>query len=137
LGIKGLVVDVVVVGRWSHDKFDTVTKELEAIQGRMEEFSVMNRPETEEELMSLRRRMDELLYREEMMWLQWLRVSWLKEGDRNIKFFHRKAAGRAKKTKINLFRRVDGQITKDKVKMEVMATTFFKELYTTDPAVSH
>jgi hypothetical protein len=78
LGIKGLVVDVVVVGRWSHDKFDTVTKELEAIQGRMEEFSVMNRPETEEELMSLRRRMDELLYREEMMWLQWLRVSWLK-----------------------------------------------------------
>jgi hypothetical protein len=44
--------------------------------------------------------LDELLYREEMMCLQMSHISWLKEGDRNTKFFHRKAATRAKKNTI-------------------------------------
>jgi hypothetical protein len=58
------------LGRWSHDKFGVVTRELEKVRGRMEELSVVCSPGSEAELMVLRRRMNELLYREEMMWLQ-------------------------------------------------------------------
>jgi hypothetical protein len=43
-----------------------------------------------------------------MMWLQWSRISWLKEGNRNTKKIHRKAAGPAKKNKIKLLKREDG-----------------------------
>jgi hypothetical protein len=78
------------LGKWSHDNFGAVSKELEKTRGRMEELSVLNRPESDIELMVLRRWMDELIYREEMMWLQCSRVAWLKEGDRNTKFFHQK-----------------------------------------------
>lgn len=45
-------------------------------------------------------RMDELLYREEMMWLQRSRIAWLKEGDQNTSYFHKQAVWRARKNKI-------------------------------------
>jgi hypothetical protein len=121
--------------KWSHDKFGAVSKELEKNRERMEELSVLNRPESDTELMAFRRRMDKLLYREVMMWLQHSRVAWLKEGDRNTEFFHQKTAGRAKKNKVKFLKKADGQITKDKTKIEAMTTSFFRDLYTADPAV--
>jgi hypothetical protein len=57
---------------------------------------------------------------EEIMWLQRSHIAWLKEGDLNTKYFHRMAAGWAKKNKIKFLRKEDGQITKDKAEMEGM-----------------
>ena len=79
--------------------------------------------------------MDELLYREEMMWLQRSRISWLREGDRNTNFFHRKAAWRAKKNKIRRLKAEDGRYIENKKEMEEMVTTFFKNLYTRDETI--
>jgi hypothetical protein len=72
------------------------------------------------------RRMDELLEREELMWLR-SRIAWLKEGDRNTKYFHRRAAHRAKKNRIKLLRKEDGQTIKIKAEMEGMTQDFFYE----------
>jgi hypothetical protein len=67
--------------------------------------------------------MDELLYREEMMWLQRSRITWLKEGDYNTKYFHRTTTARVKKNRIKHLRKEDGQLTHDRKMMECMATT--------------
>jgi hypothetical protein len=80
--------------------------------------------------------MDEILYREEMMWLQRSQIAWLREGDRNTKYFHRKAIARAKKNKNTKLASNDGQTTKDRKTMQDMATSFFKNLYTADPGVA-
>jgi hypothetical protein len=121
--------------RWSFDKFGGVTKELEAIRIKMEELCSQDHIANQVQVDQLRDRMDELLYREQMMWLQRSRISWLKEGDRNTKFFHRKATSRAKKNKIKLLKKDNGEVTKEKKEMESMARDFFQQLYNADPNV--
>ena len=83
---------------WSRKKFGNVIKEINKSRSRLEELLSMNadRREIREATDSL----NELLYREEMMWMQRSRVAWLKEGDRNTNFFHRKAKWRARKNHI-------------------------------------
>jgi hypothetical protein len=85
---------------WSRDKFRVVTKELATIRESLEALSLQGSVANQVKLSELAKRMDKLLYREEMMWLQRSRVAWLKESDHNTKYFHKKAAGRAKKNKI-------------------------------------
>jgi hypothetical protein len=122
--------------RWSKEKFGAVTRGLDKIRKRIEELGGGDLGAGSDEIRELRSRMDELLYREEMMWLQRSRIAWLKEGDRNTKYFHRKAARRAKKNTIKFLKKSDGQLTKDRKEMENMATVFFKELYTAEEHVN-
>jgi hypothetical protein len=79
--------------------------------------------------------MNELLYREEMLWLQRSRIAWLKEGDRNTKFFHRKAVWRARKNRITALKDQDGVAQDTPSEMERMATSYFQSVYTRDPSI--
>jgi hypothetical protein len=65
--------------KWSSVKFGVVTKELKSIRKRMEELGEGTTAANQEEIRKITNRMDELLYREEMMWLQRSWIAWLKE----------------------------------------------------------
>jgi hypothetical protein len=118
--------------RWKSDKFKHFPKEMEKKRILMEDLNTRSNTASELEKTRLAREMDELLYREEMAWLQRSRVSWLREGDRNTKYFHRQASRRHRKNRIRLLKRPDGSITVDKAEMEAMARNYFQSLFTRD-----
>jgi hypothetical protein len=120
---------------WSKEKFGAVSQELENLITKLEHLVGRSGQAVREVEKKARERMDEILHREELTWLQRSCITWLREGDHNTKYFHRKAVAWAKKNKISKLTSDDGLATKDRRTMQNMTTTFFKNLYTADPDV--
>jgi hypothetical protein len=119
---------------WSKENFGRVTVELETMRGRLE--SLKADPQADpREIRSVMDRVDELLYREEMMWLQRSRIAWLREGDRNTSYFHRQAVWRARKNRIKKLRESNGDWHESRSELEQLAFNFFKSLYEAGPRV--
>ncbi|XP_073368034.1 uncharacterized protein [Aegilops tauschii subsp. strangulata] len=118
---------------WSRKKFGNVIKEINKSRSRLEELMSMNadRKDIREET----DRMNELLYREEMLWMQRSRIAWLREGDRNTQFFHRKAVWRARKNRIKALIDEAGVTYRDHGSMAAMATAYFSKLFTADSSL--
>lgn len=85
------------LGVWSRANFGHVRKKIEELRQKLATLERDGPVSNRDQIFLVKRELDEVLYREEMMWLQRSRITWLKEGDRNTKLFHRKAIWRAKK----------------------------------------
>jgi len=85
---------------WSSDHFGSIKKELEELRKKLEHLQLNYIEDKRKEMRQVMDRMDEILYWEEMMWLQRSCISWLREGDHNTGFFHQKATWKSKKNKI-------------------------------------
>lgn len=116
---------------WSSRKSGNILRELEAV--RSEVNNLLLHGADSKEVRQISDKLNELLYKEEMLWLQWSRVSRLKEGDRNTKFFHRKPVWRAKKNKIVKLQKADGSWVSSQTELERMTTQFFQDLFSQDP----
>jgi hypothetical protein len=125
------------LNRWSNEKFGSVSRELTKIRKMLEALSDQNRAANQLEVSALMKPMDEILYREEMMWLQRSRIPWLKEETAiQNSFIGRQLAGR---------RRIKSNFQKKKrmvrrpgtnLKWRIWASNFFRELYSAGAIVN-
>ncbi|KAM0890726.1 hypothetical protein ACQ4PT_026820 [Festuca glaucescens] len=120
--------------QWSKRKFGNVLRELDKSRKKLEEL--MLNGADQRDIRQETDHMNELLYREEMLWMQRSRINWLKEGDRNTRFFHQKAVWRARKNRIKKLKDDAGMSKDTPSDMERMATSYFKELFTRDPSLN-
>jgi hypothetical protein len=82
---------------WMWQHFKPVSKELDKKCKQLEDLFTCSDATSAEAKKKILAEMDELLYREELLWMQRLRIAWLRVGDRNTHFFHRKVTWRWKK----------------------------------------
>ena len=83
------------------------------------------------EINIVRRELNGLLDDEEIYWAQRSRVHWLKEGDRNMKFFHARVSKRRKLNMITGIWDKHGQWCEDKDSIANAAITYFENIYST------
>lgn len=79
---------------WSRTIFGNVKTKLQEKQSALVELSLQNDPQNLPAIKSLRRGINTLLHEDEMFWRQRSRAIWLPTGDKNMKFFHRRASQR-------------------------------------------
>ncbi|KAL5560150.1 hypothetical protein UlMin_036361 [Ulmus minor] len=104
LGIPSLLDRIALCGKklevWGKDRFRHLNKEKKSLQEKISCLSSLHDPDSWKTLMECEKILNSLLDKEERYWRQRSRVSWLKDGDRNTKFFHRRATARRKKNEI-------------------------------------
>jgi hypothetical protein len=132
--MKGLDGVMNTLQTWSKKKFDNILRELENQRKKIELLRLANADQ--KEIQKASDDIQELLYRELMLWLQHSRISWLKEGDRNTRFFHQKVKWRAQRNKIKKLKDDDGVWKEAPSEMERMASSYFKDIFTRDPSLN-
>lgn len=71
-----------------------------------------------------------MLAQEELYWYQKSRVAWIKDGDRNTKFFHLSTIVRQWRNKIVEIKGDDGEWIHDKELVKNQIVTYFSNLFT-------
>ncbi|XP_033139542.1 uncharacterized protein LOC117131581 [Brassica rapa] len=84
---------------------------------------------TTEEIAAALKELSDALKAEEMFWKQKSRVFWLREGDKNTKFFHALTKQRRARNKITQLRDVDGNIVEDEEGLVAIATSYFRQIF--------
>jgi hypothetical protein len=100
-------------------------KEIERKRAKLENLRNLTDEVSIAAHVGLEKEMDELLYRKEIMWMQRSRVAWLREGDCNTKYFHRRASWRRRKNRVRRLKREDGTWTSVNAQMGDLALGFF------------
>ncbi|KAA3471206.1 reverse transcriptase [Gossypium australe] len=77
----------------------------------------------------MRKKLGNLLDKEEKYWAQRSRIQWLKEGDRNTQFFHVRATNRKKKNNIARLKDMNGYWRENTTDICKAAREYFQKLF--------
>lgn len=107
---------------WNKSLFAHVGKHLKTLNEKLENISNLPRTAAKIELEgAIRNQIFEWCVREEIMWLR--------EWDKNTKFFHRRASARRKKNNISFLTTKSGDVIDNKASMESEVTSYFSRLF--------
>ncbi|KAL8519241.1 hypothetical protein ACS0TY_010254 [Phlomoides rotata] len=118
---------------WEEDEFGNIGKRLRKAKEKLAELQ--QKPHTRETVSimnELDNEIEDLMKLEEMMWFQRSRVFWLKDGDRNTTFFHKKASHRRQRNIIDRIRNVVGVWVEEEEEIVGVMRDFFKDLFSSD-----
>ena len=84
---------------------------------------------TSEEIADALKELSTALKAEEQFWRQKSRVLWLREGDRNSKYFHALVKQRRARNRITQLLDENGNVVEDEEGLVAIATSYFRQIF--------
>jgi hypothetical protein len=121
--------------QWNKNCFGDIFQSIQDIERQLEEIqktfiSGSRTTDLMKEEEMLREQLEERRKQEEILWKQKSRVQWLKEGERNTKFFHRTVMHRRHVNRITHLEDGQGNIVREHSKIEAELINFYRDLLT-------
>ena len=118
---------------WNWNVFGNVHQVLRQKKERLQLLEARDSlNEDAEEIQRVKKEINEVLMREEIMWNQRSRALWIKWGDRNTRFFHATANQRRRKNSIVGLQDSNGVWNEDKEGIERVIMDYFTSIYRSD-----
>jgi hypothetical protein len=119
--------------QWNKDSFGNIIQSIRTIESRLEEiqeiFIVGSRTaELMQEEEQLQAQLEERRKQEEILWKQKSRVQWLKEGEKNTKFFHKAMMHRRHINRITHLEDSQGNLIREHSKIEEELLRYYQDL---------
>ena len=115
---------------WGSSKTKPETEEIKRLQKKLELLNASEMTEESKNEFLLRsKQLDDLLLKQEIFWCQRSRVSWLKYGDRNTKFFHSKASQRRRRNFIEGIKNANGDWVEEVEGVTDVASDYFMNIF--------
>ena len=128
------------IKKWNKEVFGDVRLEKIAVLSKIGELDALeasgNMGESDRRQRGeLRKRLEELILKEETSWYQKTRLKGIIEWDNNLKLFHRIASGRKVNKMINKIENTNGEVVVEEKEIVEEITTFFEMLYSLEREV--
>jgi hypothetical protein len=78
----------------------------------------------------LQRELDLVLQQEEAMWFQKSRSQWIKDGDRNTRYYHVKTITRRRRNRILMLKNEQNDWFENEEDLKHMVSDYYKSLFT-------
>ncbi|KAL6228116.1 hypothetical protein ACLB2K_002070 [Fragaria x ananassa] len=106
---------------------------MRAVRSRLDELMAAPfDPTHHAEKQALNKKFQELLTAVETIWIQRSKALWLKAGDRNTAYFHRRASNRKQHNSLKGLCNVAGERVTDRKDIESVVTSYYSSLFSTD-----
>ncbi|XP_075665701.1 uncharacterized protein LOC142635432 [Castanea sativa] len=125
--------------KWSSNVFGQIPKKIQAKRNELNSLTLQDKDGAlSTEINSLRKEVNDLLDDEEIYWGQRAKAHWLKEGDKNTKFFHTQASERRKQNTILGIEDSQGRWCNERDSIAQVAVEYFETIYETNsPTLIH
>nr|XP_027086514.1 uncharacterized protein LOC113708252 [Coffea arabica] len=116
--------------KWRNTFQANSKRKIVEVRKRLEAVSSSEAASKKEMMTELKNQLKEAYQEEEKFWNQKARLDWLREGDKNTKYFHAFVKGRRIKNRIRKLQRENGSWAESEEEIVSEISGFFRELFT-------
>lgn len=117
------------LNRWDKENNQPIRKEIEKCRKKLKKARMQVCSRNINYFNVLRRRLDTLLVKDDIIWKQRAKTHWYKEGDLNTRYFHASATTRRSVNKILQLQDANGTVCNTIEGMHSIATKYFVDIF--------